>query len=382
MVDLTTPASKPTGILPVVDRSEVLSRRLAAQQLSGARAATAVEVVRRLTCVQSQEHAHAFWSLGMRTAGLDADAVRAEFDAGTFLRTHILRPTWHFVVAEDLRWILAATTERVQRANGTMLRREGLDEALLGRGAGIVADALAGHRHLTRAELGRVLAASGLPGQGLGLVYVLMQAELEALICSGPMRGSTHTYALVDERVPAAAHRQGDLAELARRFFVGHGPASEADLRRWASLTAAQSRQALAETSSGLASVEVDGTRLWFDPDGPDPAPTDEALLLPLFDEATLTYASLGFPVAAGHPHAPGTDQFVGNVVLDGTNVGTWRRELKGRRVEVALDLAPGAGDSGRRRAEQAAERLAAFLGRELVLQPQGPVTGGPSSLQ
>ena len=370
------------GILPVVDLAEVLSRRLATQQLSGSRAAKAVEVVRRLTCVQSQEHAHAFWSLGMRTTGMDAAAVRAEFDAGTFLRTHILRPTWHFVAAEDLRWILAATTERVQRANGTMLRREGLDEALLGRGAGIVADALTGHRHLSRAELGRVLATAGLPGQGLGLVYVLMQAELEALICSGPMRGSTSTYALVDERVPAGADRDGDLAELARRFFVGHGPASEADLRRWASLTAAQSGPALAEASSGLASVEIDGTRLWFDPDGPEPTPADEALLLPLYDEATLTYANLGFPVADGHAHVPGTDQFVGNVVLDGRNIGTWRREVKGRRIEVALDLAPEVGAAGRRRAEQAAERLAAFLGRELVLELRGPGTGEASSLQ
>ena len=362
-----------SGILPVVDRSEVLSRRLATQQLSGARAATAAEVVRRLTCVQAQEHAHAFWSVGMRTAGLDAAAVRAEFDAGAFLRTHVLRPTWHLVPAEDLRWVLAATSARVHRLNGTMLRREGLDAALLARGADLVAAALAGHRYRTRTELGGVLAAAGLPGQGLGLVYVLMQAELEGLICSGPMRGGTHTYALVDERVPAGAHRDGDLAELARRFFVGHGPASEADLRRWASLTAAQSRQALDAAGSRLASVEVEGTRLWFDPDAPGPAPHAEALLLPLYDEAVLTYPNLTFPVADGHPHVPGADQFVGNVVLDGVNLGTWRREVKGRTVQVGLDLAPGLPAGHRHRAEQAAQRLADFLGHELVLLPGPP---------
>lgn len=109
---------------------------------------------------------------------------------------------------------------------------------------------------------------------------------------------------------------------------------------------------------------------LWFDPGGPGPVQRDEALLLPLYDEATLTYPQLGVPQAADHPHVAGSDLVVGRVVVDAVDVGLWRREVKGRRVEVALDLAPGAGSRVRRLATGAAERLAAFLGCTLVPAP------------
>jgi hypothetical protein len=99
----------------------VLSRRLATQRLTGDAPSTAAEVVRALGCVQSQEYGHALWSLGMRTSGLTVADVQAEFDSGSFLRTHILRPTWHFVAAEDIRWILQVTAPRVQKLNQTII---------------------------------------------------------------------------------------------------------------------------------------------------------------------------------------------------------------------------------------------------------------------
>lgn len=353
-----------------MDRTEVLARRLATQRLTGRRADRAVDVVERLTGVQSQEHAHAFFSIGMRTDTLDEPAVRAEFDTGAFVRTHILRPTWHYVAAGDLRWMMALTTARVQQVNQTVLRREGLDRRTLERGTQLVADALAGGCYLTRTEVGRVFAAAGLPGQGFGLAYVLMHAELKSVICSGPMRGRTHTYALLDERIPPGLDRTGDLTELAYRFFVGHGPASATDFGRWAGLTKAQVRQAVSGLEGRLDSCDVEGTRLWFDPAAPaPPGPTGPyALLLPLYDEVTLSYPHLTFLTAAGHPRPRAADSFVGSVVCDGIDVGTWRREVKGPRVEVRLALAPGVGPDQRQATAEAAQRLAAFLDRTLSL--------------
>lgn len=351
-----------------MDRAEVLARRLATHRLIGRRTSRAVDVVERLGAVQSQEHAHAFFSIGMRTETLDEAAVRAEFDAGAFVRTHILRPTWHYVAAADLRWMMTLTTARVQQVNQTMLRREGLDRRTLERGTRLVADALAGGHHLTRPELGRVLTDAGLPGQGFGLAYALMHAELAAAICSGAMQGRTHTYALLDERIPPGQDRTGDLTELAYRFFTGHGPASAADFARWAGLTKAQVRQAVAGLEGRLDTDDIEGTRLWFDPAAPAPPTEPYALLLPLYDEVTLSYPDLTFPTAPGHPQPPGTDSFVGSVVCDGINVGTWRRAVKGPRVEVRLALATGVGPDQRHAAAEAAERLAAFLGRTLSL--------------
>ena len=139
-------------------RQDVLQRRLATQMLLGVGLPGAADVVRLLGCVQSQEYAHALWSLGMRTSELRADEVQAEFDRGDFLRTHILRPTWHFVAAEDIRWILDVTAPRVQKLNQTIYRQEGLDRATLDRGLALIVEELKGGRYRTRAELGQALA--------------------------------------------------------------------------------------------------------------------------------------------------------------------------------------------------------------------------------
>jgi winged helix DNA-binding protein len=351
-------------VTTVVSATEVLHRRLATQRLLADRLGSPAEVVGLLTGVQSQEFGHALWSLGMRSTGTHADA-QAAFDRGDFVRTHVLRPTWHFALPEDIGWLLAVTSPRVHQLNGTMYRKLGLDLAGLDRAAGVIVDALAGGVALTRSELGKRLGTSGV-----ALGYQVTYAEAEGLIVSGPLRGAQHTYVLMDERVPPERRRTGDLAELARRFFVGHGPASVLDLARWASLTQTQAREATEAAAPRLAEVTVTGEPLWCDPAAPEPPATVAygALLLPLYDELTLTYPALGFPTASRHPHPAGEDQFVGSVVLGDENVGTWRRTIKGRTVRVELALAPGLTPTEQEAAAEAAAGLAAFLGKTLDL--------------
>ena len=273
-----------------ITATAVLRRRLAVQQLTarppGEGLATAAEVVDLLTCVQSQEQAQALWSLGMRTAGLDEAAVRRELDEARFVRTHVLRPTWHFVAAADVRWVLALTAPRVQQAQGTQLRRTELTPAVLDRGAALVLDALAGGRHLTRPELATVLRDGGIEAEGQRLANLVMHAELEGLICSGPQRGTSTTYAVLAERVPEQPLPSPDamLAELTWRFFSGHGPAEVKDLARWSSLTQAQVRAGLELVGDRLERVVVEGLELWYDParggplrpDEPDPGPAGD----------------------------------------------------------------------------------------------------------
>jgi len=345
-----------------------------------------MEVVALLACVQSQEQAHALWSLGMRTTGLDEAAVRHELDGARFVRTHILRPTWHFVAAADVRWILALTSPRVQRANGTQFRATDLTPAVLDRGAGLILDALAGSRHLTRPELAEVLREGGIDVKGQRLAYVLMHAELEALICSGPLRGTTSTYAVLDERVPPTPARSADamLAELTWRFFSGHGPAEVRDFTRWSSLTTAQARAGLELVGDRLQRAAVDGLELWYDPlrggllqsetvpDQPDGDPS--ALLVPLFDELTLSHPRLGFAVAPDHPHPPGYDTYTGSVLVGTQDVGAWRRTVRGRRVVVETWLAPGLPAATLAAVDRATQRLATFLGRDLEsVRPAAP---------
>jgi hypothetical protein len=337
--------------------------------------------------------------------------VEAEFDSGSFLRTHILRPTWHFVTAEDIHWILQVTAPRVQKLNQTIYRQHGLDPATLERGLAIIIGELEGGRYRTRAELGRALADRGLASHGIGLACIVMNAELAGVICSGPVRGVQQTYALLDERVPrsedtlrtsanraplhgggasegvlssasgdgggfqarcASSARKGDIPELAARFFRGHGPASIQDLARWSSLTVRQCRDALGVIKDQLGCISVDGEELWFEPAAPAPGLVPGALLMPLYDELTLSYPVINFPRSTGHPHQPGEDLFVGSVIISETNVGLWRRTIRGRKMIMEITVSAGVLPKSRDMLEAAAADLATFLGKELELTITG----------
>jgi hypothetical protein len=195
-----------------------------------------------------------------------------------------------------------------------------------------------------------------------------MNAELEGLICSGAIRGAQHTYALTGDRLRGTRgrsdlveQREAALAELTRRFFAGHGPASVRDFCRWSSVTLADGRAGLAAVRELFDSVVIDGEELFFVDLGV-PQPHRGALLLPLYDELMLSYPRLGFPVADAHPLPPGEDTFVGSILLAEVNVGQWRRTMiKGRRIEIELWVAPGVDHRGRAEIARAAERLAAF---------------------
>jgi len=348
--------------------TDVLHARLATQRLLD-RLPGPAEVVDTLAAVQSQEFAHALWSLRLRSGSGTEAAFRAAFDQGEFLRTHVLRPTWHLVAAEDIGWLLDVTAPRVQRLNGTMYRQQGLDQAALDRAAATIAEALAGGVQLTRAELGGLLGSSGVR-----LAYQVMNAELEGVIASGAMRGAQHTYALLADRVLTGHGRIGDLAELAFRFYAGHGPASEADLARWATLTGRQAAEATDAVAGRLTAVDIEGERLWLTRDGLEPPadPAYGALLLPLYDELTLSYPTVNFPTADRHPHPAGVDRFVGCVVIGDRNAGLWRRTVRGGTVVVEVTLAPGLSASEHGAVRTAAAELAEFLGRRLELTIDG----------
>lgn len=357
----------------------VLDRRLSTQRLTSAPLASAAEVVRLLGCVQSQDRPSAFYSLGLRTRAATAGSVQAELDAGGIIRTHILRPTWHFVAPEDLRWMLALTSSKVVRGMAARHRELALDERTVERGIQVLAELLRDRNFLSRKQLGPMVAADGITA-GPQLGHLLMLAELHGLICSGPSDGGQHRYALIDEWVPPAAALDPDqaTARLVHRFFTGHGPASLPDLTRWCTVTQAEARIALAEIGDALEKVDVDGTELWFDPNvTARRSRRPEALLLPVFDEATLSYLRLSFPRTAGHPFeglaSPGiSDLFSGSVLVDAVNVGTYSRTVGPDRVQVRLRFAGSATAEQRRRATVGAESIGSFHGRAVEIVTQG----------
>jgi len=234
-------------MLAGMDARDILHRRINTQRLAGDPFARPEDMVRSLVGVQSQDYGNARWSVGQRTANCtDADVARA-FDEGRILRTHVLRPTWHFVTPEDIRWLLTLTAPRVHALNAYSYRQLDLDDAIFARCETLITDTLQGGNQLTRPGLAALLADAGIVANALRLSYIMMHAELDGLICNGAMRGKQHTYALLEERASQATTwtHEESLAELALRFFSGHGPVSLRDYVRWSGLTVADARAGL-----------------------------------------------------------------------------------------------------------------------------------------
>ncbi|TDC56702.1 winged helix DNA-binding domain-containing protein [Jiangella ureilytica] len=330
-----------------MDHAELMRRRLSTVGLGAPLEAEGpAGVVAWFGAVQSQDYHSAKWGVGQRLAGTVTDAgLDQAFADGELLRTHVLRPTWHFVTPADIRWLLGLTAPRVHQLNAYYNRQSELDEPLLRRAADLIAAALSGGNHLTRTEVAAELERHGIVAERFRLGYILIYAELEQVICSGPLHGRQHTYALLDERAPAAdpLDRDEALARLATRFFTSHGPATVKDLSWWSSLTLTDLKAGIAAAGDALESIDVDGVTYWCAAGAFDAVPShvDETAvhLLQPYDEYLVGYSE-SKPLLDLSGVVAGTrlDSAANGVLLLGTQVaGRWKRTL--RSGEVALDV-------------------------------------------
>jgi hypothetical protein len=354
--------------------TDIARTRLHNQRLADNPLGTPVDVVRWLGAVQSQDYGPAKWSLGERSRGaMDADVDRAMAE-GAILRTHMLRPTWHFVTPEDIRWMQALTAPRVHAQNAYYYRQTGLDDGLRSRARRLLTDALRGGNHLTRGELQRVLERDGIAAKGLGMAYILMDAELDCVICSGPLKGRQHTYALFDERVPDVPARPRDeaLGELVNRYFTSRGPATAKDMRFWSSLSLADIQRGLEIAAPRLEQQEIEGRSFWAATWNPPPRMASPRVhLLQGLDEYFVGYGeSRGFCDESGvRPSLVDRAIYNGALILDSQLAGHWKRMLTRRAVTFQVALRTGFDSAQMQALQAAAERYGAFLGVPATVQ-------------
>lgn len=316
--------------------------RLRNQRLSGGRFAKPEDVVSWLGAVQAQEYADAKWALALRSRRTTDAAIERALAKGAVLRTHVLRPTWHFVTAADIRWMLALTGPRVSARMTPYNRHLELDAATFRRSERAIARALRGGVHLTRQELKTVLQRAGVRADGVQrLAHLVMQAEIDAVICSGARRGTQSTYALLDERVPSSTARSRDdaLAELTRRYFMSHGPAQLADFVWWSGLTAGDARRGLQLIDGELVQDVVDGKTYWFRRVAGARSSDNSSYLLGLFDEYLIAYKDRSAALDQSRWVRMVRDPFSAPVVVNGRVAGGWRRAVKAERMAIALTL-------------------------------------------
>ena len=356
---------------------DVLRLRLRNQRLDEGRFARPDEVVRHFGAMQAQEFGPAKWSVGQRTAGCGDVEVSAEIADGRILRTHALRPTWHFIARDDIRWVMTATAHRVHQSSRGMYRQLELDEGTLATAHKAISGALEEGVHRTRAELSEVLSRAGIEAKGQRLAYILMHAELEALICSGAPRGKQQTYAFVAQRAPNARVLSADeaLAELTRRYFTSHGPATVKDMATWASQTMAEVKRGIDLVGSDLTRETIDGRAYWFAelrqklPSIPSPT----AELLQIYDELFMGYFESRDVVSITAITAnPAIWPLMHAILLDGQVIGSWRRAASGQPLKVeAQTFRPLARDEVSA-LEQAMTRYASFVGPPNELEVRG----------
>lgn len=343
----------------------ITARRLRNQHLTRP-AADVEQVVRRLCAVQGQEVKWAFWGIASRTTSASAADVAEAYNEGRILRTHAMRPTWHFVHRDDLRLVHAATAERVHRACTHQYKKRGLEDALRARSARIFAEAVTGGRHITRAEAAEILDESGITASGPVLALLLISAEVDCVLTSGRMRGKQHTWAAFDERVPASDPLTRDEActELARRWVDGHGPAVVEDLAWWSGMTKLDANRALA--ACGSKPVHHGGEEWWSN--DRRASRKESALLLPIYDEYLIAYRKRD-PVKAPLAPEPRPGFFFRNIaVVDGCVAGAWRADQRRQEVHVHVELLAGDAQALHPRFVPAAQRFGAHLGKDITL--------------
>ncbi|MFO7324027.1 MAG: winged helix DNA-binding domain-containing protein [Chloroflexota bacterium] len=346
-------------------------QRLQNQQLMMKSCDSPEDVVRWLGAVQAQEFPFALWGLALRLNGFNEAAVEQVFADGRILRTHVMRPTWHFVLAEDIRWMQELTAPRVHRQNGTMYRRLEVDDGVYARSRDAIVRALEGGRSLTRNEISEVLAQVGIEAKGQRLAYIMFRVELDLVVCSGPRRGKQFTYMLVDERAPHPRRLERDeaLAELVRRYFTSHGPAQIKDFTWWSGLTVADAKAGLAMLKDQIAETVIDGKHYYHAASMPpvtDMPPI--ALLLPPFDEYTIAYKDHSVELDPANLEPAKTLLYGGAMVLNGEVVGYWHRTLKKDAVEIRFVPFRPLSDAERDALASAAGRYAEFLGLKPVI--------------
>lgn len=340
------------------------SQRLWGERFEGPR-----EAVRWLTALQAQEFSLAKWSIAQRTRGATRADVEQALADGVIVRTHLLRPTWHFVLGEDIRWLLKVTAPRVHALNAYYYRQHELDTKLFAKSSAVIAKALQGGAQLTRRELAAALERARIRASGPRLAYIVMRAELDAVLCSGAMRGKQHTYALLDERVPNAKTLEHDaaLAELTKRFFTSRGPATLNDFLRWSSLTASEGRAGLALVGSDLENHNVDGMTYWFGPGSvarkrPSKPVVD---LVQGYDEIFMSYRG-----SRDDSLRTGAAPFYHAVLLDGRLAGHWKPTTQGKTIRIEMALNRALGSAEKKALAAAVDAYGEFAGEPVLLTP------------
>ena len=326
--------------------------------------------------MQAQDYPMAKWAIGVRLPGSTDQTLEAAIANADIIRTHLLRPTWHFVSAEDVYWLLDLTAAQIKAAQSSRDRQLELTEAVYTKSNAIIEKTLSSRGHLPREELIIVLNKAGIATDQNRASHLLARAELEKIICSGTTRNGKTTYALLSERVRKTRQlsREETLAELARRYFTSRCPATVQDFAWWSGLPARDANHALELVKSAFSPDMIDGRTYWFPPDFTIPQKALNLVhILPTYDEFIISYANrTAFIPANLDLHMKEISDrgvFRPIIVIKGQVVGIWKRTIQKDRVIMEIQPFSPLNEPTMSLIDQAVNRYRNFTGKKLEVK-------------
>lgn len=348
--------------------SEISALRFANQQMLRPQFSNPAELVSWMGAVQAQDFAMAKWALGLRLPKETDQSIERAINDGGIIRTHIMRPTWHFVAREDVRWIMGLTAQHVVKLAGSMYRQLKLDRTIFNKTNHLIGNLLADGTELTREEIIAEVNKAGIETDNLRATHIMFQAELDQVACNGARRGKKFTYALFDRKVPAAPAipREEALALLATRYFTSHGPATIQDFVWWSGLPITDARRGFEAIRRHFETAHVGDKEYIFSPFSEMPKLPGKALLIPPYDELTVGYGDRSAVMDATVAQNPesGNGIFKPVVMAKGKIVAAWRRTET--KDHIRIDIHPLANMSATvlNSLDSAAATYAYFLGK------------------
>jgi hypothetical protein len=347
--------------------------RIQNQQVEGSEFKNPEELVGWMGAMQSQDFAMAKWAVGVRIPGSTEESVEKAYNQGKILRTHLMRPTWHLVSADDMYWILELTAPQIKRILKTNDKRFEFNETVYSTCNKLLEKVLSNEQCMTREELVREFDNIHIRTDENRLSHIMMGAELDGVVCSGPLRGNKLTYTLLADRVPKknTLSREEALATLATRYFKSHGPATVRDFVWWSGLNITDARRALEMVRSGFISETIDSETYWMAPcSATKGIDRQQVRLLPAYDEILIGYANRSAALATIHNKKTISDNgiFRPIIVENGQVKGLWKRNTVKDRIFIEATLFQPISEETKSAFEAESKRFGDFLDKRVEI--------------
>jgi len=326
------------------------------------------DLVTWMGAMQAQDYTMAKWAIGIRlNSNITDKEIEEVFNRGNILRTHVMRPTWHFVPNEDIRWMLKLTGQRMKNSIGSYFKKEGITAKLHLKINNLIEKTLSGNNHSTRQEIESILNKEGLLTHDHLMNGYVMYAEADGLICSGSVKAKKQTYALMDERAPVTEdiHKEEALIKLATRYFKSHSPATLNDFVWWSGLSITESKQAINLIKSELITEKVNEVDFFIHESYKnDVIKSPKLHFLPAFDEYLISYKDRTSVLHLDHhPKAFNKNgTFYPVILCNGQIVGNWKKVAKGKQISFETIFFDKKIKTNKTQIKEAEDRYRSFL--------------------